>query len=248
MKNKRTFILVFIVLLLFVREGRTQENNQQPQTSHYPNIVITGSEAGWQPLSLDDFENVNCQDETWSQEGGVIKCKGDCVGVIRSKKQYTNLELLLEWRHLKNAGNSGVFVWSPQESLESLKPKTNGLPHGIEIQVLDLGYKAQYERNGRKANWFTCHGDVFPVGSSMMKPFPPVAPDGKRSFPSANHSKGVGEWNQYYIRAINGEVRLWVNGFEVSGGSGCQPATGFLALESEGAPVEFKNIKLREVK
>ena len=158
------------------------------------------------------------------------------------------MELLFEWRHLKNAGNSGVFVWTTQKSLDSLKPRTNGLPHGIEVQVLDLGYKTQYEENGRKADWFTCHGDVFPVGESKMKPFAPTAPNGKRSFPSDYHTKGVGEWNHYYIRAINGEVRLWVNGFEVSGGNDCEPATGYLALESEGSPIEFKNIKLRVVK
>ncbi len=67
-----------------------------------------------------------------------------------------------------------------------------------------------------------------------MKPFPPVCPDGKRSFPRKNLSKGIGEWNHYYVRAINGEVRLWVNGEEVSGGTDCTPATGYLCLESEG--------------
>ena len=53
--------------------------------------------------------------------------------------------------------------------------------------------------------------------------------------------------DQYYIRAINGEVRLWVNGEEVSGGTGCEPKTGFLCLESEGSPVEFRNLKIREL-
>ena len=56
-----------------------------------------------------------------------------------------------------------------------------------------------------------------------MKPFPPISPDGSRSFPRKNLSKGVGEWNHYYVRAINGEVRLWVNGEEVSGGTNCDP-------------------------
>ena len=42
-------------------------------------------------------------------------------------------------------------------------------------------------------------------------------------------------------------MRLWVNGEEVSGGTNCQPATGFLCLESEGAPVEFKNLRIREL-
>ncbi len=87
---------------------------------------------------------------------------------------------------------------------------------------------------------------VFPVGVKM-KPFPPVAPNGSRSFPSKNLSKGVNEWNHCYIRCVNGEVRLWVNGEEVSGGSECQPSDGFLCPESEGSPVEFKNLRMREL-
>ena len=64
---------------------------------------------------------------------------------------------------------------------------------------------------------------------------------------STTLSKGAGEWNHYYIRCINGEVRLWVNGEEVSGGTDCNPRTGFLCLESEGAPIEFKNLRIREL-
>ena len=49
------------------------------------------------------------------------------------------------------------------------------------------------------------------------------------------------------MRAINGEVRLWVNGEEVNGGRDCQPATGYLALEAEAAPVQFRNLRIREL-
>ncbi len=241
---------VFVITSKTIAQENTQENIQDPAPAvHAPNIVIDGNAAGWQPLSLEDFVNVNCKDDTWTEEKGTIKCKGNCVGVIRSKEQYENLELMLKWRHLEKAGNSGVFVWSSKESLDALKPKTNGLPHGIEVQVLDLGYKQQYEQgNDRKADWFTCHGDVFPVGDSTMKPFPPIAPNGRRSFPSSNHTKDVGQWNHYYIRAINGEIRLWVNGHEVSGGNQCHPSTGYFALEAEGAPIEFRDLKFRIVK
>ena len=68
-----------------------------------------------------------------------------------------------------------------------------------------------------------------------------------RSFPRKHLSKGVGQWNHYYVRAINGEIRLWVNGQEVSGGTGAEPAFGYLYLESEGAPVEFRNLRIREL-
>ena len=113
--------------------------------------------------------------------------------------------------------------------------------------MLDHGYAERYEkRHKKKSDWFTTHGDVFPCGVKM-KPFPPVAPNKTRSFPSKNLSKGVNEWNHYYIRCINGEVRLWVNGEEVSGGAACDPATGYMALESEGSPIDFKNIAIREL-
>jgi hypothetical protein len=45
-----------------------------------------------------------------------------------------------------------------------------------------------------------------------MKPFPPLLPDGSRSFPRKHLAQGHGKWNHYCLRAINGEVRLWVNG------------------------------------
>ncbi len=73
-----------------------------------------------------------------------------------------------------------------------------------------------------------------------MKPFPPVAPNSSRSFPRENRSRPTPEWNHYYIRAIQGEVRLWVNGAEVSGGTECTPSEGYLCLEAEGAPSSSK--------
>lgn len=212
-----------------------------------PKAFIDGNGAGWRSLGGDDFVNVNCVPDTWTWNGGLVRCTGQPVGVTRTKKQVGNFELVARWRHLKSGGNSGLFVWAPEAALEGIKPGT--LPRGgIEVQVLDHGYAEQYEKStGKKGEWFTTHGDVFPVGTSKMKPFAPVSPDGSRSFPSKQLSKGINEWNHYYVRAVNGEVRLWVNGEEVSGGSGCDPRTGYLCLESEGSPVEFKDIRIREL-
>ncbi len=212
-----------------------------------PRAFLDGSGPGWRPLGEADFVNVNCDPATWTWKDREVHCTGKPVGVIRSVKPVGNFELVAEWKHLQSGGNSGIFVWASEESLAGIKPGT--LPRGgIEVQVLDHGYSEQYEReHKKKPDWFTTHGDVFPVGTSKMKPFPPVAPGGQRSFPTKQLSKGVNQWNHYYVRCINGEVRLWVNGEEVSGGSDCRPSKGYLCLESEGAPVVFKNIKIREL-
>jgi 3-keto-disaccharide hydrolase len=212
-----------------------------------PKATIDGTGPGWKELTLDDFQMVNGNDDTWTWKDNVIHCTGQPVGVTRSKEPVTNFELVAQWRHLKSGGNSGIFVWAAEEALKDL-PKGKLPPGGIEVQVLDHGFKENYEKtSGKKADWFTTNGDVFPVGKSKMTPFPPTSPNGERSFPTKELSKGVGEWNHYYIRAINAEIRLWVNGEEVSGGTKCEPASGYLCLESEGAPVEFKNLRIRKL-
>jgi len=232
----------FSLLLLPLVRGA--EEASQPA----PRAWIDGSGPGWRALTADDFENVNCEPDTWSWDQAVIRCTGQPVGVIRSKKRFTNLELVVEWRHLRSAGNSGVFLWATDRSIRQLEAGEGRLPEGIEVQILDHGYAEQFEeKNQKKPDWFTTHGDVFPTGQTRMKPFPPVSPNGQRSFPSKELSRGVGQWNHYYVRCINGEVRLWVNGEEVSGGTECEPATGYLCLESEGSPIEFRGLKIREL-
>jgi putative membrane-bound dehydrogenase-like protein len=205
-----------------------------------------GVGPGWLELTGDDFVNVNCDAETWKWEGSHAWCTGSPTGVIRYHKPLTNFEFSCEWMHKKKGGNSGVFVWATPQSINRLMQGKGRLPQGIEVQVLDLGYKEIYEAQyQKKGDWFTSHGDVFPVGPIKMNPFPPVAPNGRRSFPSKETTLGLNEWNHYYVRALDGVVRLWVNGEEVSGGDGISPAFGFLCLESEGAPIEFKNVRLR---
>jgi hypothetical protein len=223
-----------------------------------PKAHIDGE--GWTELTLADFVNVNGDETTWSEADGIIACTGKPIGGARSQKQYTNFEMVVEWMHETHAGNSGVFLWCPESAFTDLKP--GSLPRsGIEVQVLDLGYEENWETSkGSPSNWFTSHGDVFPVGASKMKAFTPMithaagdetytvgSPDSARSFPTKSLVRKHGEWNHYYIRAINGEVRLWVNGEEVNGGNECSPATGYLALEAEGAPIQFRNLRIREL-
>jgi hypothetical protein len=215
--------------------------------------------AGWTALTLADFVNVNGTAETWTENDGVIVCSGKPHGGARTTQQFENFELVLEWRHHEHAGNSGVFVWCPESAFTDLPAGT--LPRsGIEVQVLDLGYEENWlQTKGARSDWFTSHGDVFPVGASTMRAFAPEmsyeASDGTtfkvggakstRSFPSKRLTLPAGQWNHYYIRAMHGEVRLWVNGEEVNGGTACTPARGYLALESEGARVEFRNLRMR---
>jgi hypothetical protein len=211
-----------------------------------PKACIDGDGPGWVQLGEHDFVNVNCDPDTFSWKDGVAYCTGKPIGVIRTQKPYTNFEMVAQWMHLEYAGNSGIFVWADPESVSNVG--RGKYPKAIELQVLDHGYTEQYEKStGKKATWFTTNGDLIPVSGAKFKPFEPTSPDGSRSFPRKNLSKGINEWNHYYVRCINGEIRLWVNGEEVSGCNGTNPSSGYVCLESEGAPIKFRQIRIREL-
>src|SRR5689334_9230999 len=84
------------------------------ETTPLPRACIDGTAPGWRELAEGDFVNVNTDPDTWSWKDGIVHCTGKPVGVTRTQKQFTNFELVTEWRHLKSAGNSGVFVWASE--------------------------------------------------------------------------------------------------------------------------------------
>ena len=184
---------------------------------------------------MSGWTNVNCAPETWNVQDELIHCTGKPTGALRTVRQYENFILELEWRHLSSGGNSGVFIWATPIAAP-------GVPflRGIEVQVLDNGYSAR-----GKNQWYTTHGDVFPIHGATMEPF--GRHNGTRSFPSEERSKSSPDWNQYRIVCSNGVLRLSVNGKEVSGGQNCNYRKGYLGLESEGGPIDFRNIRLQEL-
>ena len=214
------------------------------------NISDTGSPYSWAPLfpsdSLEEWvnnqvKNPKFKKDHWTLKDGVLVTTGHPNGILYSKKKYRNFELKFDWKHHQYAKNSGLFIW--------LKKVGKTLGQGTEIQILDPGYEITNAENNIP-QWFTGQGDVFPVGTKMT-PFLPSANYTKgqknRSFPTENRTKNFGNWNHYHITAIDGVVRLSINGKEVSGGYDIKPAFGPMAFEAEGGKVSFKNIMIREL-
>jgi hypothetical protein len=202
-------------------------------------VNLRADDAAWVSLyngkDLKNWVNVNCAPDTWTAQGEVIHCTGHPTGALRTPKQYENFILELDWRHLKPAGNSGVFIWGSPIAAP-------GAPflRAIEVQVLDNAFNIP-----GKNEWYTTHGDVFPIWGDTMKPI--HKGNGMRCFPIEERSKSSPEWNHYRIVGNNGTLRLSVNGKEVSGGDDVVWRKGYLALESEGSPVEFRNIRIQEL-
>lgn len=187
--------------------------------------------SGWVP--------VNVAPNTFTMKDGVIHSTGFPTGVMRTERQYENFVIELEWMHEKPAGNAGLFLWgAPLTAIGTPFAK------GIEIQILDDAYVTG---DARANNLYTGHGDIFPIHGASMKPDRPHPKGWDRCLPSENRAKPAGQWNHYRVEARDGRVTLAVNGKVVSGGSMCKPRKGYLCLESEGSPAQFRNIRIAEL-
>ncbi len=62
-----------------------------------------------------------------------------------------------------------------------------------------------------------------------------------------NRCKGRGEWNTYDVVAVDGVMKLAVNGKFVNGIRNASQKKGYLCLESEGAEIHFRNIRILEL-
>ena len=186
--------------------------------------------TGWVPL--------NVAEDTFFVRDGMIVTTGVPTGLMRTERMYENFILELDWRHMADAGNSGVFTWA-----DGLPSVGGPFPRGIEVQVLDPGYAKRKGAN----EWFTTHGDIFPVRGATMTPTGRISKTGVRSFPIEDRTKPSPEWNHYRLVADSGELRLSVNGKEVTVGKDCVPRKGFLCLEAEGSECQFRNLRIKEL-
>lgn len=194
------------------------------------------ADEAWTPLfngkDLSGWVPMNVAPDTFTVREGVIASTGVPTGIMRTDKQYENFVLEMEWRHLKPGGNAGLFVWGA-----GVTAPGTPFARGIEVQILD----------GRESEWYTSHGDVFSIHGATMVPDRPHPKGAMRCLPSEKRSKPSPEWNHYRVEANDGRITLAVNGKVVSGGSKCTPRKGYLCLESEGSPAEFRNLKIHEL-
>lgn len=184
----------------------------------------------WQDLWSDDaldgwvWHGDGELDAVWSIADGVVSCEGSPIGYIRTEQDFTNFELELEWRFdpARGAGNSGVL-------LRMIGPD-EVWPRSIEAQLMSGSA-----------------GDIWNIGE-----FPMVAKETRtsgrhtrRAQPSSEHE--LGAWNQYRIRLWRGSLTLEVNGVLQNTAEWCLETPGKLCLQSEGAPIQFRGLRVREL-
>ena len=225
---KKSLMVLMLTACLLILAG------QQTRTAPLPQFksLFNGKDlSGWVPI--------NTAPDTWTVRDGLLICSGHPIGVMRSEKQYENFILHIEWRHMEPGGNSGVFVWSNAQPASGKR-----LPDGVEVQMLELDWVNLNKRDGKKPPVAYVHGELFGVNGVETVP---DNPRGRRSKSIENRAKGRGEWNVYDVVAVDGVIKLSVNGKFVNGISRSTQKKGYLCLESEGAEIHFRNIQIMEL-
>jgi hypothetical protein len=163
-------------------------------------------------------------DDTWSIDDGVLICAGQPIGYIRTIDDFGNFVLKLEWRFnpvTKQAGNSGVLLRKVDE--DKVWPKS------IEAQLLSGSA-----------------GDFFNIGEVDMKT-DPARTNGRHTKRLRDAERPIGQWNEYEIICDGSNITLIVNGDAVNDAWDVATTPGKICLQSEGAEIHFRNIRLAPI-
>jgi hypothetical protein len=243
---------VILMALSCQRPASKEESGSEPTAAN----TLTEEEktAGWQLLfdgsTLTGWKRYNRDTigPLWTVQDGAIVCNGEGLGEgtanvggsLLTTRQFGNFDLSVDWK-ITPGGNSGILYHVVE------KPEfKHDYETGPEYQVMDdAGWKGDSLRAEQMAG-----------GNYDMY----AADTGKKLKP-------VGEWNTARIVYNNGHVEHWLNGEKVvefeessedfkqryqkskwTGYPGWnQFKTGAISLQDHGAPVYYRNIKIKEL-
>ena len=178
---------------------------------------------GWSShLGKEGSDNI----EALTIKDGMIFCPGEPRGYIYTSKSYSDYIISYEWAFDRPAdleadsifkGNSGCLVHIGEKNALGVWPLS------IEVQ-------GQHRQAGL----------ILPIPRSVKC---------VRTYDQEARNMAinpVGEWSTMTVDVKGGDMLIRVNGIQVSTVKGSELTSGSLGLQSEGAPIRWKNIKILE--
>ena len=192
-------------------------------------------------LEIDDwyaFTKTNTAQQQPSEiyefKDGMIRMHRNDNSCLMTKKSYKNFELTLEYKwnleekyKTNSTKNSGVMYNIPLDASDRIWPK------GIQFQIKEntTGDFIFLDQVTAKVN-----GKLIEAGASVVSP----------KF-LANENP-YGEWNSIVIKSFNGKITQYLNGKLVNECTDASSTEGKISLNYERSPIDFKNIKIKEIK
>ncbi|MBA4299807.1 protein of unknown function [Algoriphagus alkaliphilus] len=193
--------------------------------------------SGWY-MDVPDLQKDSSLRKPFIVRDGLLVSLGTPGGHLISDKSYVDYILEFEYRFVGDPGNCGVLVHaSTPRALYGMFPKS------IEVQMMhsnagdfwciqeNIQVEDMEERRGPRENWGVTEGKERRIINLT---------DGSE--------KPLGEWNRMKIKCEGDRITVWVNGDLVNDGFGATAQKGQIALQAEGAEVEFKGLILTSLK
>jgi hypothetical protein len=158
----------------------------------------------------------------WTVTNGVIHCTGKPTGYLRTKQDYRDYKLTVEWRFVKvapKADNTGVL---------------------LHMQLPDEVWPPCIQAQGKYSN----QGDWILMAGAECKEHKGMDANTPVPKPGPSNEKPVGEWNNYEMVCSGNDVKAWVNGKFMNEATQCTLSSGFIGFQSEGGEFEIRKVFL----
>lgn len=179
-----------------------------------PTALFNGQDfSGWVLFLPDKSADPT---RVWTVKDGIIHCTGSPAGYLRTEKKYANYRLRVEWRWPEGGGNSGVLLHI--QDVDEVWPKS------IEAQL----------HSGDAGDFWVIGGTDFVEHGGAVNRRVVKAEDSTEN--------PVGEWNTYQIDCRGDKIIAYVNGVLQNVATRPTVNEGYIGLQSEGTPVEFRKV------
>jgi len=189
-------------------------------------FIFNGKDLdNWETVLFDSTANPA---EVFRVLDGVMRIAGSPFGYIMTRDVYGDYKLHVEWRWPEEPTNSGVFIHA-----QGINP--SGWPVSVEAQLA-------HTKAGDLI--FTGEGTGMHVGDSTYLTLPGQGRSSRVGRMEESSENPAGEWNVYEITCKGGSMEVLVNGVLQNTGTEGTRSSGRIALQSEGGPIEFRNVYL----
>lgn len=226
MRKKITFVCFATIVFAYTTPGFSQSID-----------LFNGADlTGWH-VDVPAMDNGADVASPFLVRDGLLVSMGNPNGHLITDRSYSNYRLEVEYRFAGQPGNCGVLVHAstPRILYEMF-------PQSIEVQMMhenagdfwcireDIRVPDMEARRGPEAEWGTSEGKARRIKNLTDSSEVPL-----------------GDWNNMTIEVLDRRIRVWVNGDLVNDGFECTANEGRIALQAEGAEVEFRNVLLTPI-
>lgn len=187
--------------------------------------------SGWH-IDVPEMDSISNTPNPFIIRNDMLVSLGEPRGHLITDKTYKNFRLDVEYRFPGEPGNCGVLVHaSTPRALYQMFPKSIEvqMQHGdagdFWVIVEDIEVDHMIDRRGPAEEWGITEGKkrrILNLTDDSEKP--------------------LGEWNTMTVECLDDKIKVWVNGDLVNYGYNATVESGQIALQAEGAEVEFRKI------